>query len=61
MGECIGVAALIAIGFLLIMVVGPRISWQSQQPMSLRRYQELDGLDGDFDGEINPDDWFFKG
>lgn len=61
MGECIGIAALIIIGVLLIVFVGPRISWRSRQPTSLRRYQELDGLDGEFDGDIHMDDWFFNG
>jgi hypothetical protein len=58
MGECIGLAVLIGSGVLMILLVGGQRTGGDTAGSAMRRYMELDGLDGESDGEINPDEWY---
>jgi len=61
-GECIGMMVLMGIGILLILLVeGGERTRGDTAGSAMQRYRELDGLDGEFDGEINPDEWSFSG
>jgi hypothetical protein len=61
-GECIGMMVLMGIGILLILLgEGGERTRGDTAGSAMQRYRELDGLDGEFDGKINPDEWSFSG